>query len=327
MAELDLISRITFITTVYIKDMDIALIRHPDYEGNNNRGFTMDAIELLVDGRPAGYLKISYVPFHRVIQWTGMDAAQAAIEYQAAACDISENDLLALEKPLGMPPVVSPQRLLKAWNSLHGRGNLKAGSVSFHVDRPLVDYICVYGPDDFFNRVPPLRFHNRRDKREYIEHDYRRHGFGTLLYVEGAKWMAERSMLLHASGLQTTEAETAWKRMREKFGNAIQDFPGLPDHNGETPVRTALDGSLLQDWKPYGMTVEYEERPAGIPSCCMNYEDLSECQLTDIRKSEEELRVRGIEPLGGELFPSSPRGALAHWEEANQSAHSPGLGR
>ena len=47
----------------------ITIRRVPDFEGDNNRGWTCDALDMLVDGEPAGYLKISYIPTARFAAW------------------------------------------------------------------------------------------------------------------------------------------------------------------------------------------------------------------------------------------------------------------
>lgn len=60
------------------------------------------------------------------------------------------------------------------------------------MNKPLVDYIRVYD-------------------------QYARQGIGTMLYVEGTKWMNELGMDLYASGLQSDEAKAVWKAMAGKY--------------------------------------------------------------------------------------------------------------
>jgi GNAT superfamily N-acetyltransferase len=62
---------------------------------------------------------------------------------------------------------------------------------AFHVDKPLVDFISV-------------------------EPEFRRNRIGEALYREAAKWMAERGMKLHASGVQSKDAEASWQSMENQ---------------------------------------------------------------------------------------------------------------
>jgi GNAT superfamily N-acetyltransferase len=68
--------------------------------------------------------------------------------------------------------------------------------VGYHIDKPLVDYIMVYEKN-------------------------RRQGIAIVLYEFAAKWLAKHKRLkLYASGLQSKEAEAAWRWLRaEKYAH------------------------------------------------------------------------------------------------------------
>ena len=302
--------------------MDIELVRHPDSEGNDNRGFSVDALELLVDGNPAGYLKICHIPFHRILQWDGIDAANAALEFQSAARRMKVDEFLESGERTGLDPLVSHKKLNNLWWNLEGRGNLHGGgSVAYHVDRPYVDYIRVYEPGDHVREIPPFRFRNSRPEANVTE-NYRKSGLGTLLYVEGARWMAERNMLFHASGTRSNEAVAAWETLQKHFPEAVRNIPKLPLRGDESKAfRTVLDGSLLPPWYPRGASVTVRENAPGRPPEMNNIEDLTdERVVTSFAENDSELRLRGIEPLGGEYYPSSPLEAIRMYEEQNLKA-------
>ncbi len=70
----------------------------------------------------------------------------------------------------------------------HWPCNSKDKVKNYHVNKPLVDYINVY-------------------------ESHRRQGIGTKLYYEAAKWCQQNNMELHASGIQSGLAKSAWKKM------------------------------------------------------------------------------------------------------------------
>jgi hypothetical protein len=92
---------------------------------------------------------------------------------------------------------------------------------SFHMDRPKVAYVRTMHPYWDWD----------------LETDWRRKGVATLLYTEGARWLARtKSLPLWASTLQQREAALAWKNMRAM---------GLPIVSRPVPWKTDTDVYVL----------------------------------------------------------------------------------
>jgi hypothetical protein len=293
--------------------MNIELFRYPDCEGNDNRGFMVDSLRLMVDDKPAGYLKISYIPFHRVLNWNGEQAVKIALEYYAATQKTTVEHILESGERLGMPPLLDAKTLEEVWDDLEGQGMLEGGgSISYHVDHPYVDYIRVYAPMDYIKVFPELRFRSSTERPEERAIDnYKGRGLSTLLYVEGARWMAEKGMLLHASSLQSPEAQKAWSGLQKRFPEAVYPVR-IPTRSGEDESwRIVLDGSKLPAWLPSSTTsVALTEMSPGRSQESNNIQDLSEdCQQWWKEKHQKSI-AKGRHPLGGELMPNSPKEAL-----------------
>lgn len=197
----------------------ITFDRQENFEHHRVRGdsqWVVHRVTALVDDIEAGYLNISYIPKENLrgssllnfmdIQgwpldlkgknWKGLDrkgkeqALETIIKYTSsysrwqtafdAIPGMSDDDL---NKRID----AYEHRLRK---SKHGRAYKEF--YSFHVDKPLVDYI----------KVEPM---------------FKRQGIGTALYQEGSKWMKEKGMVLHASGTQSDEAKATWDAMGSKL--------------------------------------------------------------------------------------------------------------
>lgn len=298
--------------------VDITLIRHPDYEGDDNRGFRVDFLELLVDAEPAGYLSLIYVPFHRLLSWNGPGAARTAVEWAASISGVTAKKFLSNGSRLGVLSTVDRRGLEKVWARIGQDCNIEGGcSVDFHVDRPLVDYIRIYKPSDNLREIPSKRFNSRGLQKGIASRDFRHRELGLLLYVEGARWMAENGMLLHASGLQQPEAKRAWTSLEHRFPDAIGK---VIRHGYDTPPtwRTVLDGNKLpQQWLPKNTTsFHIEHKSPGLTELSNNLHDLSQGMIEYMNKKDSDSRALGREPLGGEPMPPTPAAAIEEYGRA-----------
>ena len=208
---------------------EITFERIEDSEGDKNRGWQVDQIEAFIDGKNVGYLKISYIPHERfekyyptIFNFLGQIRGHSCLPYKKRDKDyhtLSRDELIEywphawitihrywpehtwkegyllpngqLVKNLDRP------QLIAEWEKLEREAQKVFGKqfkefFQYHVDKPLVDFIRV-------------------------ENEYQRQRIGEALYKEGAKWMAEKGLKLHASTLQTKEAAGVWRHM-EKGG-------------------------------------------------------------------------------------------------------------
>lgn len=205
----------------------IEVKRVEDSEGDNNRGWQIDELQAFVDGQEAGYLKLSYIPEERfaahypagvfdfvhqikghiIFEYAGESRAERSIKHDFKTMTDDE-----LRKFIS---TASWSFMHVSYGEMSGReGELEAMSrkelmakilelkkvvtkrfgkefeefKSYFINKPLVDFIRV--------------------KDQFL-----RQGIATALYIEGAKWMAEKGMVVHASGLQQPEAAAAWAKM------------------------------------------------------------------------------------------------------------------
>lgn len=169
----------------------------------------------LEDGTPAGYCRISYVPASQVADWDdiygylrsygqrhGLSEVVRLPLPPAASIEQRERWAVAI-RDLRYPWARqdSPERapwandaavrayLEQARPWLEEKfGKARQEFLDFHCDKPLVDYIRL-----------PEALQGKRLARA--------------LYAEAARWMAQRGLQLHASGVQTPEAQRCWQAM------------------------------------------------------------------------------------------------------------------
>jgi GNAT superfamily N-acetyltransferase len=164
--------------------------------------------------KPIGYLRISYVPSEHVSSWNDVYRFLADRGGSVGICGLENPETASLkqwqnlayrvqEKLAGRNAAIASEWENKSLEDVRQglekfRPHLdklvrprREHFCLFHVDKPLVDYIKVEEP-------------------------WLGKGVGQALYKEGAAWMAERSMALHASALQSPSATLAWKRMEDK---------------------------------------------------------------------------------------------------------------
>lgn len=214
----------------------------PDRGDRTNRGWVVHKIEARIDGKTAGYIKISYIPdknfreeFPGIVQyvdkiigapfWPGKKYKHISSDPLQRSNDFNDYPLIAqVYGLLGQSSSfidllyeelenLSEQELLelkkKYLNLLWKEYGEKFKEFEdYHVNKPLVDYIRVYP-------------------------EFQRQRIGVALYEKAAKWLAGKGMRLYASGIQSTEAQKAWEWLKrnkganigtEKHGNKIRMY-------------------------------------------------------------------------------------------------------
>lgn len=218
-----------------------------------NDGWVVDLVEAHTERGPAGYLKISYIPKENADvlypdaftwswrqggrsiglrlertpedQWTAEDKRDLIARFQWEA------DAKARRKVGDYDPqTATDEQTDEAW--VHVREGLNRrheesyrAFLGFHVDRPLVDYINVYGD---WQENPYVR----GARRSGVAHEnQRQQGIGTAMYETGALWMWSRKMRLHASGIQTGEAQASWASLKRRgLVTRAKGFADKPRH-------------------------------------------------------------------------------------------------
>ena len=294
--------------------MHIEMIRRPDAEGDDNRGFQVDLLEMRVDGLRAGHLTMSHVPFHRLLSWHGLDAGRKAVEWTARMAGITSRALLASGARLDVAPVISDAAIGRHWERMGRSCRVYGGpDLSWHVDRPMVDYIRVYTQGEPIPSFPGLRFVSARPRAtETAQADFLNRRLGILLYAEGARWLGERNLVLHASGLQTPEAIRAWNSMERRLGAAVRTMRTRISPADAEGWRRVLEGRLLPEtWLPRpGDTLDRRTLPAGRPVHSNNILDLEPPMRTRFMDYDADAILAGRNPLGGEPMPATPEDAI-----------------
>lgn len=206
----------------------------PSVKDNLNRGWIVHLIEAFVDGKEAGYIKISYIPdevfdkeYPTVVQYLEKirgNSLRLPKEHRLArdpsgpweyvsdkldsfplwvqvyALDLLDwpydlsNDKEKLKATPESELVKIKKNLIKTLEKRHKKEF--ADFKKFHKGKPLVDYI----------RVEP---------------EFQRKRIGAALYEKAARWLAKRGLKLYASGLQSKQAQAAWDWMRKEKARNI----------------------------------------------------------------------------------------------------------
>ena len=214
-----------------------------DFEGDNNRGWRVDRIDAFVDGNHAGYIKLSWIPQERFDKWystifhfisyiSGRSLIpHTRFEYKGLA-ELSESELYNIVKnSLDLVRFNSNKKdeknrdfitnlsaesnrtdLIKGLKILENKllktpkGKKFKEFYQYHVDKPIVDYIQAFKGDDV-----------NKNKLDQNTENFQRQGVGTALYIKAAKYLKSLGLQLHASNLQSPEAQSAWTKL-EKMG-------------------------------------------------------------------------------------------------------------
>lgn len=204
-----------------------------DFEGDKNRGWRVDKINAFVDGQQAGYIKLSYIPrerfvrhyptiFHFLAKIKGMGEMIIGSSWTDIRHyrEYSDDELrkfvknarfrLLRDESLNVNEL-DRDDLLKQALALEQRANEEYGEMfqkfeTFHVDKPLVDYIRVFSQGEYVNR----------DSNERSRRDFQRQRVGEALYLKGAEYLKAQGLRLHASDTQSPQAKAAWQMLERE---------------------------------------------------------------------------------------------------------------
>lgn len=231
------------------KGVRVDLAFYVDTEREND-GYRVDRIDANVDGQPAGYIKLSYIPASYWDQRYGDPVSYAGSHFTGSHYvlrdlldagedldDLSRQQLIdVVHSERGWrshrPDVeaMDDAQLQEAWNDLRKR--LHEEYADRHAydrarlrDQVTVAYIRTYDMMDNGRYVDG----NEMDfapTGEYHESGFavrgpswRRQGIGMVLYEQAAIWMADRGLGgIQASGLQQSNAKAAWMKIERKHG-------------------------------------------------------------------------------------------------------------
>ncbi len=201
-----------------------------DSEGDDNRGWQIYRIDAFVNGEHAGYLKISNIPRERferyyptVLNYMAMIGGRTGVlpfdKRDAHYRDLDNEELRIAVRNLSY----RNRKYNELWATGEGIPDSREGILAiiediikndldeyhkkfkdfeeYHVDNPFVDYIRVFSGELLSDKT---------------EKSFQRQGIGTALYLEGAKYLKKKGLMLRASGLQTDEARAIWKYLESK---------------------------------------------------------------------------------------------------------------
>ncbi len=187
-----------------------------------DRCWRVDKITAHLDGQEIGYLKTCYIPAenferyfpgilnwlceseglpvlpyqHRTTAWRQIpvDALRGCVYYMAQAARIGSNSSCRMSEEAKTAPVTRVLEMITGLEKLlkEERGLSFRRFRSYHVDKPIVDFISV-------------------------EERFRRQGIGTALYRAGYEWMRRRGLPFYASTCQSELAKLAWQSMSARF--------------------------------------------------------------------------------------------------------------
>jgi hypothetical protein len=173
-----------------------------DVKENMNPGWRLDVVEAHVNRKKVGYLKISYVP-RRQFKEVYPDTLHYMYILSGWGHKQNFSDIKGLTKSLSFRlnhVEIKEQGQTDEWwaekyHSLVAQlekyyKKQYVEFLNYWVDKPLVDYISV-------------------DK------EFQNGGIGAGLYIAGAKWMAEKDMVLFGSSLQSPEAKKSWEYLKK----------------------------------------------------------------------------------------------------------------
>ena len=232
----------------------LRLVRTPDVEGDDNRGFRADLIEAYVDDEPAGYALTLFIPRDRFETWYPNGIydylrLHSGISLPHDPADPAAAEALQRSRIRVSVDPTDPDRVAKIMAGLKERYATGMESfMAFNVDRPKMDYIRVYteGEKDF--KVFP------RDKPGFLRRnrmtDFQGLGIGQVLYREMARWHAEQGRPLHSSSLIEPSAVAAWQHMANNLPGAVslESRPVLTARSSGPMY--VMDGTSIGPWAP-----------------------------------------------------------------------------
>lgn len=246
-----------------------------DEEGDNNRGWQIDRINAFVDGKPAGYLKLSYIPHKRfnryypsIFNWMAQIQGKGILPYRkkdkhwSTFTPDEKRDLI--KKLIGYYRYHSKEdeEKLELFSddelnsqiaelekkAMKSYGKEFKGFQQYFVDKPYEDYIRV------FSR--PGEEVNPRDRESNVVSDanYTRQGIATALYFKAVAYLAKKGMRMRLSQLRSDDAQG----LESAIKKAGLTTPGKTFYySGETQQFDFLDPKKVSAYqKKHGLTEE-----------------------------------------------------------------------
>lgn len=182
--------------------MELTFIRNENIE-QENRGWIVDKLSAVNEaGEEVGYLKIEMIPGEEFRRWYPT-AVDLMIHIHGWAVghwgpDVIGNITLDKFKAL-------------AWYFWKKEfPHLQEGTKEFdHLVKKLVRGVNrTYAAK--LNQFKEYHVDAPKPAWVWVQPEYRRQGIGTKLYMEAARWMAERGLRLRASTLRSKDAEGIW---------------------------------------------------------------------------------------------------------------------
>ena len=221
---------------------DITFTVSEDDEGDDNRGWIAHRIDAFIDGKPAGYIRTTYVDSERFKEWypsllhfmahiqgkglpggTSNKAKTPLEEMDDATLNQIMRELYKegyswtrnnFKEVYGDYKEMDRPTLLKTLKTILAKDpEFKDKRKAFNdfkkyfVDKPIVDYIKVYDSE---------RFMGRSDHPDKGETDFRGQGISTSLYRKMAEFLKSKGLRLYASKMQSPEAKLAWKGLERR---------------------------------------------------------------------------------------------------------------
>lgn len=241
------------------KGLEVDLLFHeqdPHDQKGQDDGWVCHRIEALVDGQVIGYLKIEYVPSKTFSEkvpsiWHWWSPTRGRADDLAEVWYLAHFHLgvipkslqgritryLALSRKEHTPTEDVILADLKALEKqVKGRG-IKDPWSEFeafkrnHMDRPKVGYIYTQFPSSLKVRIAKM------NGEPVPGPDWRRKGVATLLYTEGAKWLArEKGLPLWASTLQQDCATSTWTYLMTSGHYPVRKEPCPWDSGKQVPL-------------------------------------------------------------------------------------------
>ncbi len=225
----------------------VRFLREEDME-EPNRGWQMDQVRAEVDGETVGFVGIYYIPlatfrtlYPNVLHYidvikgrkiSNFDQATETWTFPTDPIEVLTNTRRALHDHRWEPPHSVHERLslyetgvqtaISMGERLHGREfrDFK----QFHVNRPLLDLMHVYGAQDLhsFHRLRPRPPQGVRQERAPSE--WRGLGVEVALIKEAALWMAQKGLKLYASRMELESNS-------QMFADYKAAWNALPEHH------------------------------------------------------------------------------------------------
>lgn len=185
-----------------MEEASLSLVRFEESPNDKgmNKGWIVHEIKAILDNEQVGYIKISYIPnvrynqhyntginYKRGFGWGGLDEEvdRRVLKRLVHFCWYDHPLYYQVENMSDKEAELVYWKIERHIKKRYYRELVKFKL--FHVDKPLVDYIRV-------------------------NEKFQRQGIGTKLYLDAAKWMTEKGLSLHASGLQSKQAASAWQK-------------------------------------------------------------------------------------------------------------------